>query len=239
MCCYLSARKDKALALETLKRFNLPRMNKHILMGLGTFGRTVAMVCVLAVVFLSTVFAKNNPTYFPKDVVSDSRQEWFSKHLSAMKEPVLTVRKDDKDYFAFRYLYLSEGARPMAMRIEKADGKIVLRIVVLSGDGGFEPGRIKHQKQSELTEEEFDAFMVKLEKSGLWNLPYDDRVGGFGGSRIVIETIKDGKHFVFTRWTPQLDTKERKLSGVVRFQSQLFEMIPSEMIQSVFARKRR
>ena len=141
-----------------------------------------------------------------------------------MNEPVLTVRKNDKNYFAFRLFEITAwGAQPTAIRIEKKDGKIICRAVMLSGDAGYGYSNVKLQKQRELTAEDFDAFMAKLKKSGFWSLPLKDDFGGADGSELIIETIKDGKHSVFYRWTPSWDAKERKLSGVVDFQTQLLK----------------
>jgi len=49
--------------------------------------------------------------YFPKDSISEFEQQWYGKHLSAMKEPALSPTGKVSGYFAFRILYLPTWGR--------------------------------------------------------------------------------------------------------------------------------
>ena len=178
---------------------------------------------LLAFVLLAATCFFGADTYFPRDTVSDFEQTWYAKHLSAMKEPVLTSRGDDRSYIAFRVLYLPTWGRPVAIRIEKTDEKIVRRSVMLSGDGGYDPGRIKDEKESAITSAEFATLLEEIRKSGFWDLSPKDEVMGLDGSQLIVEAIQDGKHVVLVRWTPEHDTAKRGLTGLVSLYSQFFQ----------------
>ncbi len=178
---------------------------------------------VLVIAILATGCAFGAETYFPKDAVSDFEQTWYAKHLSAMKEPVLAPREDDKSYFAFRILYLPTWGRPVAVRFERTDESIVCRSVMLSGDGGYAPGEVKDEKRREITAGGFTALLGEIRKSGFWELTPRDGVMGADGSELIVEAIQDGKHVVVVRWTPEHDSEKRNLEGLVVLYSRLFQ----------------
>ena len=161
--------------------------------------------------------------YYPKDSISDFEQEWYAKHLSAMQEPILTPRDKEKGYFAFRVLYLPTWGRPVAVRYEKKRKQFIRRSVMLSGKGGYDPGKIKKVEEIEVTKREIDDLLAALEKSGFWGMPQKDDVIGLDGSQLIIEAIKEGQHRVRVRWTPEHDTKKRHLTDLVKLYRDLFE----------------
>ena len=183
------------------------------------------MKLLASIVFLlaAVVIEAAETSYFPKDSISDFEQQWYGKHLAAMKEPVLSTQAKEKSYFVFRVLYLPTWGRPVAVRIEKKGGEIIRRAVLLSGDGGYDPGSIKEEKNEKISDAEFSRFQSELEKSRFWTLPARDDVRGFDGSELVIEAITDGRHVVFDRWTPQDETEKRGLTAVFALTSRLFQ----------------
>jgi hypothetical protein len=162
-------------------------------------------------------------SYFPKDSISNFEQQWYGQQLAAMKEPVLSIGAKEKSYFVFRVLYLPTWGRPVAVRIEKKGGEIIRRVVLLSGDGGYDPGSIKEEKTERISDTEFSHFQSELEKSRFWTLAVKDDVRGADGSELIIEAIKDGKYVVFSRWTPEAETEKRGLTAVFTMTSRLFQ----------------
>ena len=163
-----------------------------------------------------------NP-YFPKGSVSDFEQTWYAKHLLAMKEPILSLTGKDRTYFAFRVLYLPTWGRPVAVRYEKKGDRFVRRSVKLSGDGGYDPGKIADQKETQIERKEVDDLATSLEKAGFWDMPVNDNVMGVDGSQLIIEVIKDGHHRVRVRWTPEHQTEKRGLAGLVNLYTAQFQ----------------
>jgi hypothetical protein len=179
-------------------------------------------IFVAALLTTAPVLAAN--TYFPKDSVSDFEQTWYAKHLSAMEEPVLAPVPREKDYFAFRVLYLPTWGPPTAVRVERRGQVIRRRAVVLSGQGGYDPGHIKEDRRTVISTRDFESLLDELRKSGFWEAnPKDDGIG-FDGTQLIIEAVQGERHFTFVRWTPEHDTQKRGLTGIVAFYTSLFEM---------------
>lgn len=177
-------------------------------------------VAVAALFVFKPIMAAD--VYFPKGSVSDFEQTWYAEFLSAMKEPVLTLPTGDKDYFAFRILYLPTWGRPVVLRVERRSGIAMRRAVILSGDGGYDPGEIKAEQRADVTKSEFAALLEGLRKSGFWELPLKDDVIGTDGSQLIVEVVQAGRHAVLVRWTPEADTAKRGLSALVAFYMRLF-----------------
>jgi hypothetical protein len=178
----------------------------------------MVFICVFGgmLVFAKVSCATESVRYFPLGAVSDFQQVWFAEHLRVMGEPIIKPSEDVK-YFALRVLYLPTRENPIAIRYELRNGIATHRSVMLSGRGGYAPGQISKDTFSEVPAEEFERVIVALEKSDYWYLPDNDGVSGMDGSRLIIETVKDGNYRVFSRWTPEHQTKDRKLSNLVDF----------------------
>jgi hypothetical protein len=162
-------------------------------------------------------------SYFPKDSISDFEQGWYGKHLSAMKEPALSPTQKDKSYFAFRVLYLPTWGRPVSVRYEGSDSGFVRRSIMLSGSGGYDPGKISVDKEVKVAKQEIADLITSLEKAGLWKMPQKADVSGRDGSQLIIEAIKDGVHLVRVRWTPEHDAEKRKLTDLVTLYTTQFQ----------------
>lgn len=184
---------------------------------------TLALACIALAaagcatsVPAATVAAQRTATYFPSGSVSSFEREWFGSALAAMEEPVLSGGGKPADYFALRILYLPTWGPPVAMRYEAGGTQGTYRAVMLSGKGGYDPGTIKAQKSRVLSSDEIANIKRALADSGYWMLSDKDEVLGLDGTEVVIETIQDGHHRVFVRWTPSSDANARKLKGIVR-----------------------
>ena len=177
----------------------------------------------LLVVLSATLRLSGADAYFPKGSISDFEQEWYGKHLSAMKEPALSPTGKDSGYFAFRILYLPTWGRPVAVRYEGKEGGFVRRSVMLSGDGGYDPGKIAAEKEVKIAKQEVADLIASLEKAGFWKMPQKDDVIGCDGSQLIIEVIKDGEHRVRVRWSPEYNTEKRGLSDLVALYKAQFQ----------------
>ena len=102
-----------------------------------------------------------------------------------------------------------------AVRYEAKEGGFVRRSVMLSGDGGYDPGKITTEKEVKIAKQEVADLIVSLEKTGFWNMPQKDDVIGCDGSQLIVEVIRAGEHRVRVRWTPEHDMEKRGLSDLV------------------------
>jgi hypothetical protein len=94
---------------------------------------------------------------------------------------------------------------------------------MLSGSGGYAPGDIKEERSEEISEAEFEVLRKAIERTGFWDLLPKDEVIGLDGSQLVIESIREGKHVVFVRWTPEHQSNERRLAELVSFYTEAFQ----------------
>jgi|ERR1700690_1104270 hypothetical protein len=169
---------------------------------------------LLSVVVLTALPAPAAETnYFPK-----GEEKWFPKHLMAMKEPSLYEQRADTSIQQYRFLWLRTFHKPIAIRIKKDNAGMTLRVVRLSGAGGYEPGRIEHDVSMMLTTNQWDGFIKLLEKSSFWKLPADEadiNARGADGSEWVLEGQATGQYHVVDRWTPASDTDKRHLEDFI------------------------
>jgi hypothetical protein len=189
------------------------------------FCKTVKAFPTLLIVLCATFRLSGADAYFPKGSISDFEQEWYGKHLSAMKEPVLSPTGKGSGYLAFRVLYLPTWDRPVAVRYEAKEGGFVRRSVMLSGAGGYAPGKIAAEKEVNIAKQEVADLIVSLEKAGFWKMSQKDGVIGLDGSQLIIETIKDGEYRVRVRWTPEHDAEKRGLSDLVALYKTQFQSV--------------
>lgn len=154
--------------------------------------------------------------YFPVGSISEFQQSWYSSHLEAMEEPVLATT-EDQDYFALRVTYLPTWGRPIAFRYEIGDGKATHRAVMLTGSGGYDPGGVRSEIVGSPPPDRMSELISALEVSGYWRLAAEDDVRGLDGSELIVETVRNGGYRVLVRWTPEHDTEERNLTGLLDF----------------------
>jgi hypothetical protein len=169
------------------------------------------MISMLAVAVALLTARAAGTVYFPKGADNSD-----PKHLAAMEEPSLYERRTDKAVEQYRFLWLRTFHRPIAVRIQKNSKGILLRIVRLSGAGGYEPGHIEHDERFALTTNHWDGFLKLLDKSAFWHMPTaEEDAGGFDGSRWVLEGQAAGTYHVVDRWTPAADADKRHLDDFV------------------------
>jgi hypothetical protein len=176
------------------------------------------------------------PRYFPAGTFAEREQAWLDPILFAAKEPVLSMKGKDKDYFALRLLYLpgrlSDDSRPgVAVRYEKKGNRFIRRSVALS-DAAF--GKTAKPQEFEVPKLKIEILIAALEKTGFWTMPKDDPVDavsqypgqdntGKDSSRIIVEVVRNGVHRVRARWGLDYQTKQRGLSALVKLYTDLFQ----------------
>jgi len=172
----------------------------------------------LAVALSLPTISAAETAYFPKGVefFPKGAEHWYPKHLETMKEPSLFQQSTNKAVEQYRFLLLRTFHKPIAVRIWKNSAGITLRVVRLSGAGGYNPGRIERDESLALTAEQWDAFSKLLEKSSFWDSPTAEKdLGGLDGSKWILEGQAAGKYHVVDRWTPSSDGDKRHLESFV------------------------
>jgi hypothetical protein len=148
--------------------------------------------------------------YFPEKAFDDgwrgadgSFDDWYGKHLRAMKEPSLVDVKDP-DSEVYRFLWLRTFHHPISVRIVRTGYSFRLTSVELNGAGGYDPGRNLRTDNVEIFNDEWCQFTALLDKAQFWAEPTVNReLSGFDGSQWVFEGVNDGRYHIVDRWTPR------------------------------------
>ncbi|SEA79334.1 hypothetical protein SAMN05421540_1255 [Psychroflexus halocasei] len=125
---------------------------------------------------------------------------WYSKHLHAMKEPLLFNRKVNKEIYRFTWLRTFD--KPMTFRFEKKNDRFILYWKVLNGAGGYEPGEIEIERLKILTEKEWTEFTQLIGKANFWEMDLGRSSIGTDGSEWIMEGVNQTEYRVVSVWSP-------------------------------------
>jgi hypothetical protein len=182
---------------------------------------------------LSLEIPADKESFFPPKILAQDqpgnqfRNNWYSKHLRAMKEESL-YSPDNEWVESYRFLWLRSFHNPVAVRIWKCGSTRFISVKESDGAGGYEPGNLKLDRKRELTLDEWHEFRRHLDDSCYWHLPTRDDSSGFDGAQWIFEGVKGGRYHVVDRWTPQNGSYRElclyalKLSGLKLDTSELY-----------------
>jgi hypothetical protein len=145
--------------------------------------------------------------------ISEFRNKWYSKHVAAMGEPSLWgLSRDDHGAEAYRYLALPSFDHPIGVRITRRGTGAALRVVVLSGAGGYKPGHVAIDRTLSLDAGQWAELQEQIEAANFWSLPTKEpKDSGNDGTQFIVEGVRAGRYHVVDRWEP--DPSYKKLIG--------------------------
>ena len=127
--------------------------------------------------------------------------DWYSKHLRAMKEPLLFNKKPNK--ITYRFLWLRTFHNPVSIRIEKVNDSYSITWKLCDGEGGYEPGKLIINQTKKLDKQTWDSFNKLLKKLDFWDLKtFEVDIPGTDGSQWILEGVNNEYYHVVDRWTP-------------------------------------
>ena len=147
---------------------------------------------------------ENFPCNFaePNDTLSDFVNEWYSKHLISLREPIL-YNQIGQGKKVIRFTHLGTWSRPYSYRIENNKGQITGTYNKSKGLGGYDAGRrIKHEEK-ELKISEWNLLIKKID-STFWEIPTHDPNTILDGEEWILEVLIDNKYHVVTRNSPDV-----------------------------------
>lgn len=137
--------------------------------------------------------------YFPPDF-DRFRSKWYGEHLAAMEEPSL-FELSRAGATALRFLWLRTFHHPICVRLHR-DGVVVQLIGLrLTGQGGYEPGRIDLRVERELESADWRRIEIALEVARFEAPPADPRLGA-DGAQWIVERARGGDYRMLERWSP-------------------------------------
>ena len=175
---------------------------------------------------LAEAEGRGSRRYFPRGSFDEKPErerfvvEWYEKHLAAMGESALSVRREGQDE-AYRFLWLRTFHHPVAVRVWRAGEGRFVSAKELDGAGGHEPGKLIADGTRPLKAEEWDEFTRLLERACYWNLDARRDPGGRDGAQWILEGARAGRYHVVDQWTPDSGAYREaclyllKLSGLV------------------------
>ena len=129
---------------------------------------------------------------------------WFSKMLFSLNEPIIKDYKGNKEIY--RFTWLRTFHHPVSIRLEKQYDEIKIITKVCNGAGGYEPGKLIQDTTFSVKQETYEKLLEKINNSNFWNLPTEKtNDNGMDGSEWIIETLKDNNYHLVIRWTPRKD----------------------------------
>lgn len=140
-------------------------------------------------------------SYFP-----EGRASYYTKYLSAMKEPSVLAPLDKGAERVFRFTYLRSFHDPLVVRITESGDTVTARAVRLEMNQQYEPVKIISDKTWKLEDERRKAVKALPDQKGFWTplSPVEEAIalGGLDGSRWIFEVHdKDGYRMIDV-WTP-------------------------------------
>ena len=160
------------------------------------------------VVDYSIIPTDSNILYFPSvKLASDSadplnkfNNEWYSKMLFALHEPVIFNLNDSSE--VFRFTWLRTFNNPISVRINNYNQKLVLTLKISDGSGGFEHGKLIKDTSFYISKKEWEIFESKITKLNFWKLNQTEAVEGKDGSEWILEGKKSDLYHFVDRWSP-------------------------------------
>jgi len=176
---------------------------------------------ILLLVLAPGLWADEPKSYFPvskdggKDSISSFENEWYLKHLQAMKEPSIYSKRGDKTLDIYRFTLLPTWGNPLCCIVTKNGHQATIQFIRLDGQGGYEPGKVAEKQQRDLTEKEIKDFLTRFDSLDFSEQPTKDPFIGLDGSEWILERLKDGEYHIMVRWTA--DAYDPKNRGTASF----------------------
>jgi hypothetical protein len=191
---------------------------------------SICLIFIISIVFITTANSqtemKNSVCgllYFPSqksdtiveidDILDDFRNNWYSKRLAYMNEPIF-LDKTDKDLHIFRFTHIGLRTNPFAIRVELIDSTAVVYYKQTDGNGDeYERPFIK-EIQKKLQISDWKILLSKVDEAHFWDMhTYREKVyNGIGcipfdpAEWILEGFIGDKYHFV-TRDSPECNNE--------------------------------
>ena len=144
----------------------------------------------------------NAQLYFPLTVFHDFdnfRNKWYSKHLFAMREPI--IFSDSTQTEVYRFVWLRTFHNPISIRIEKQQNIFLLTWKSCNGAGGYEPGQLTIARQKQISVINWENFKTLLNEIDFWNLTTEEKeIMGHDGSQCILEGKNFREYHVVDRW---------------------------------------
>ena len=138
--------------------------------------------------------------------INKVENDWYPHHWDAADEPSLYERSlapATAGKSAVRFTWLPTFHHPVIVRVERSGQDARLIAKQLSGEGGYEPGKVEREVTRQLSVAEIAKFDAILSSTKVLEQRATECDSGLDGSQWIVEGIdRDGYHYV-NRWSPK------------------------------------
>lgn len=139
-------------------------------------------------------------------ILSGFEDSWYSKHLTAAREP--TLYRDPRAVgvvpsASLRFTWLRSFDAPVIVRVETQGNRTRLFAKRLSGAGGYGPGEVDRTVERDLTSREIGSLNRTLARVRLFAQPMADCNMGCDGAEWIFEGADGSGYHFMSRWSPQ------------------------------------
>ena len=136
---------------------------------------------------------------FPEAAGVDAFQYiWYCNHLHALGEVMLPRGSE-----SYRFVYLRCYHPPIIVRVQRIGQRWLLFAGVLSGKGGYEPGRVVRRVFRELSAAEGNVLQRRLAGAGFWGAGAQEKTTGTDGAQWILEGRRDRDYRFMDIWSPR------------------------------------
>jgi hypothetical protein len=155
----------------------------------------------------------------------------YAKYLAALKEPSLgELSRQVPMAEVYRFLWLRSFDNPIAVRliVTRDGGRLISKMT--SGQGGFEPGHLVLDRESQLSKEATDWFLAEVKHARFWDIPTrDDSRVVLDGAEWIIEGVKQGRYHVVDRSSPDPKDPAHVLGNALLINLARFRLLYQEV----------
>jgi len=162
----------------------------------------------MGTLYFPTYEERNGVYHRPNDALSPFVNNWYSKHLYSLGEPVLS-NKTNETINVIRFTHLGTWSNPYSYRIERTKSTVTMTYNKTDGQGGYHQGkRIEHRTKI-IDAEQWVSVISKMDSIDFWNMETHDKNMICDGAEWIVEALINGRYHFITRNSPdQYDGKE-------------------------------
>ena len=151
----------------------------------------------------------------------------YSSYLDAMHERPLSACEDEDE--TYRFLWLRSFHHPVSIHVSRTGDHYFMNVTQLSGLVGHEPGTLDVNWGRAISEDDWDRFLMYLERSTFWTMPTRDGVLANDGAQWIMEGYREGRYHVVDRQSPGPDAYADACLYLLRQSSLLAETPANEV----------
>lgn len=153
----------------------------------------------LLLVFAGCAFASKDPLSHWRSL-DDFERNWFSKNLIAAGEKSIELPASTPVY---RFMLLPSFFHTIIIKVECPDN-CSLETIELSGNGGYEPGKVLTKNRRTLTGEEQHKFSTLFAAIHFWAPESEQKILGLDGSEWILEAAQGNTYQAWAVWEPSI-----------------------------------